>query len=202
MTRERLDSLGMWRAIVAEAPATLTEQFGPDGANDEVAAAIEHLHSRATALVADESPARRLARHLGRTMPIVYGGGATGLAAAIRWKAACNLHAKLPAFANEIIAVTHDEICGWGQNGDVTRQVFSLVLLRHSGESPAEAAAFDVVADICDEIVADVHTVVAGGPNPLAELCDLVLFGDVVALELAAIAGIDPGPTPILDRFG
>ncbi len=201
MTGERLDSLGLWDALAATAPERLTEQFGREGAGDVVPPAIEHLRSRSVELIADDSPARRLARRIGRTMPIIYGGGVPGLDAATCWKSACNLHAKLPAFANEIVAVTHEEICGWGQNGDVTRQVFSLILLRHSGESPDEAAAFDVVADICDEIVADVHTVVAQGPNRLAELCDLVLFGDVVSLELAAVAGVDPGPTPILERF-
>ena len=28
-----------------------------------------------------------------------------------------------------LIHLTHNEICGWGQHGDVTRQVFTLVLL-------------------------------------------------------------------------
>jgi glucose/mannose-6-phosphate isomerase len=39
----------------------------------------------------------------------------------------------------------------------------------------------------------------AAGDGPLAQLFDLVLIGDVVALMLAAQEGIDPGPIPVLE---
>ena len=39
----------------------------------------------------------------------------------------------------------------------------------------------------------------AEGEGALAQLFDLVLFGDFVSLHLAAQAGIDPGPVPVLD---
>ena len=51
---------------------------------------------------------------------------------------------------------THNEICGWGQHGDVTRQVFSLVLLRHDFEHPQVQRRFELIAEICDEVVDDV----------------------------------------------
>lgn len=222
MSSARLDSLGMWDAVAAlpdalerglvvpHDPATglirrivagvaeagLTTDGSPD-----LEAAVSHLRGRVPQLLDTASQALRLARRLGRTMPIVYGAGPIGAAAAWRWKSACNTNAKIPAFANEIAAVRNDEICGWGQHGDMTRQVFSLVLLRHSNETEHDVAAFEVVEDVCEEVVADVHTVRAEGPNRLAELIDLVVFGEVVALELAAIAGVDPGPLPILERF-
>ena len=47
-----------------------------------------------------------------------------------------NENAKAPAFWNVYPELDHNEICGWGQHGDVTRQVFTLVELRHGLEHP------------------------------------------------------------------
>ena len=67
----------------------------------------------------------------------------TGVAAVAArwWKAQVNLNAKAPAFAATLPELTHDELAGWGQGGDVTRQTMSLVLLRHAGEGPRAAGA-------------------------------------------------------------
>src|SRR5690606_15840074 len=86
----------------------------------------------------------------------------------------------------------------WGQHGDITRQVMSLVLLRHDDEPPEVSEQFSAVELWTDEVVAGIHTVRAGGEGALAQLLDLALFGDVVALGLAARFGIDPGPTPVV----
>ena len=102
----------------------------------------------------------------------------------------------MPAFAHHVPALLHDELNGWGQHGDVTRQVFTLVLLRHDHEAPHHAAALDAVAEVCQEVVAGVHTVSARGDGPLAQLLDLAMVGDLAALHLAAEAGVDPGPVP------
>ena len=40
----------------------------------------------------------------------------------------------------------HNEICGWGQHGDVTRQILTLVELRHGCEHARLAPRFDCVA--------------------------------------------------------
>ena len=109
------------------------------------------------------TPPTALARRIGRTMPIIYGGGGIGQVAALRWKAQFNENAKVPAFANVIPELCHNEVCGWGQNGDVTRQVMHLVNLRHEFEHPQIARRFDLVTEAVDEVVADVDTVVAEG---------------------------------------
>lgn len=170
-----------------------------DGVDGQLRAAAQQLRVRRDECTGDHDPSRRLAARIGRTMPIVYGGGALGEVAAWRWKAQFNENPKVPAFANRIPELTHNEVCGWAQHGDVTRQVFSLVLLRHDFEHPQVSRRFELVAEICDEVVADVHPVVAAGDGPLAQLMDLVLVGDLVSLHLAAAAGVDPGPIPVLD---
>ena len=94
--------------------------------------------------MAPASAAAELARRLGRTIPLVYGAGVAAVAAHW-WKAQVNLNAKAPAFSAAVPELTHDELAGWGQGGDVTRQTMSLVLLRHAGEGPRAAGLFDAV---------------------------------------------------------
>lgn len=168
------------------------------GARDWIAAAVDQLRIRRDELAQDGNAAAALARELGGTIPLVYGGGAAGGVAAARWKAQLNQSAKTPAFIGELPDVTHGEIAGWGQHGDITRQVLSLVLLRHDEEPPQLAEQFATVETWTDEVVTGIHTVAAQGDGALAQILDLALFGDVVALELAERSGIDPGPTPAI----
>lgn len=168
------------------------------GGRDWIAAAIAQLRARRDELAQPGNAAEQLARSLAGTIPLVYGGGLLGAAAADRWKAQVNQSAKSPAFAGSLPDVVHGELAGWGQHGDITRQVLSLVLLRHDDEHPQVVEQFEQVQTWSDEVMAGIHTVRAGGDGALAQLLDLALFGDVVALELAARAGIDPGPTPVI----
>jgi glucose/mannose-6-phosphate isomerase len=169
------------------------------GGRDWIASAIDQLRTRRDQLAAPDSEAQRLARALAGTMPLVYGGGVLGGVAAARWKAQINQNAKSPSFVGELPDVVHGELAGWGQHGDVTRQVLSLVLLRHDEEPPAVSEQFGSVEMWTDEVMAHIHTVQALGDGALAQLLDLAFFGDVVSLELAALYGIDPGPTVVID---
>ena len=168
------------------------------GGRDWIAAAIAQLRTRRDELAAPGSSAEQLARELAGTMPLIYGGGVLGGVAATRWKAQVNQCAKSPAFVGELPDVVHGELAGWGQHGDITRQVLSLVLLRHDEEPPAVVEQFSLVEEWSDEVMAGIHTVQAQGDGALAQLLDLAFYGDVVAVELAARYGIDPGPTPVI----
>ena len=165
-------------------------------------AAAEALARRHDTFAAPEGSAEVLARRVGRTIPIVYGGGPVSGTAARWWKARVNRNAKAPAFAAQLPGLVHDELAGWGQGGDVTRQVMSLVLLRHTGEDPAAGALFDAVVAAVDEVMADVVEVRAEGDDDLARFLDLVAWGDFVSLFSAAREGVDPGPVPVVEELG
>jgi glucose/mannose-6-phosphate isomerase len=182
-------------AAVAVPPLLVLEQLGL------LAGASAQMERRRAELEADLTPVTKVARRIGRTLPIVYGGGALGEAAAWRWKGQFNENPKVASFANRVPELTHNEICGWGQHGDVTRQVFTLVLLRHDLEHPQVQRRFDLVSEICEEIVADVIEVRAKGDGPLAQLFDLILLGDLVTLQMASNEDVDPGPVPVLDEI-
>ena len=168
------------------------------GASSWIDAAVTRLRARRDALVAGDV-AQRIARAIDRTVPLIVGAGPLGAVAALRWKTQVNENAKAPAFAATIPELCHNEICGWGQHGDMTRQVFTLVELRHDEEHPQELRRFDLVREIMAEVVHDVVEVRAVGEGPLAQLFDLTLVGDFVSLHMAAQEGIDPGPVPVLE---
>lgn len=180
-------------------PLVVLERVGLfPGATEYVADAVDQLKRRRDKLIVDGGPAQRLAREIGRTMPVVYGGDDIGAVAAYRFKCQVNENAKSPAFWAAVPEMAHNEICGWGQHGDITRQVMTVVRFRHAFEHPQVTRRFELTYDLIDEVVHAVLDVEAEGEGALAQLFDLVLQGDFVSLHLAAEAGVDPGPVPVL----
>jgi glucose/mannose-6-phosphate isomerase len=181
-------------------PLVLLEQIGLfPGALQWVDQAVEQLRRRRDELVRPGSRAEDLARRIGRTLPLVHSSGDLGAAAALRWKAQINENAKCPAIFNVYPELCHNELAGWGQHGDATRQLITLVNLRHDAEHPQVTRRFELVEEILREVVADVVEVRAAGDGDLAQLLDLALVGDFVSLHLAGQEGIDPGPIPVLN---
>jgi glucose/mannose-6-phosphate isomerase len=197
-----LPEVPMPRAAVGSVsiPALIVlEQVGLfPGAAEYVSDAVDQLKRRRDKLIMDGSAAQVLARKIDRTIPIAYGGGALGEAAAYRFKCQVNENAKAPAFSAGVPEMCHNEICGWGQHGDITRQTMTVVRFRHDFEHPQITRRFDYTFDIHDEVVHDVLDIVAEGDGPLAQLFDLIIQGDFTSLHMAAEAGVDPGPIPVL----
>jgi glucose/mannose-6-phosphate isomerase len=149
----------------------------------------------------DRNPARELARKIGRTIPIVYGSGGLGAVAAMRWKQSVNENAKAPAFWNEYPELDHNEVCGWGQHGDVTRQVFTLVELRHGLEHPRLEQRAAATRELIEEALVQVLGVEAEGEGRLAQLLDLVHVGDWTSYYLALDNDVDPGPIDAITQL-
>jgi glucose/mannose-6-phosphate isomerase len=180
-------------------PLIVLERVGLfPGATQYVADAVDQLKRRRDKLIVDGGPAQQLAREIGRTMPVAYGGDALGAAAAYRFKCQVNENAKAPAFWAAVPEMAHNEICGWGQHGDITRQVMTVVRFRHAFEHPQVSRRFDLTYDLIDEVVHAIIDIEAEGEGALAQLFDLVIQGDFVSLHLAVEAGVDPGPIPVL----
>jgi len=140
------------------------------------------------------NPARELARRIGRTVPLVYGMGGLGAVAALRWKQSMNENAKIPAFSNAYPELDHNEICGWGQHGDVTRQVLTLIELHHGLEHARLAERSAATRALVEEVMVQIIDVDAAGEGRLAQLLDLAYLGDWTSCYLALDNDVDPGP--------
>jgi glucose/mannose-6-phosphate isomerase len=171
------------------------------GGRDQVAAAVAQLRRRRDALVRPGNVAEDLARRLRGTVPIVYGGGALGAVAASRWKNQVNENAKAPAFAGTYPELCHNEICGWGQHGDVTRQMVTLVELRHGFAHPRLGDRSAATRALVEEAVVQILEVEAGGEGRLAQLLDLIYLGDWTSTYLALDNDVDPGPIDAISQL-
>ena len=185
-------------ALVAPLAVSLFRAGLAPGAHASLVRAQEQLARRrdkcAVSVTGDANPARELARKIGRTIPVIYGGGALGAVAAYRWKCDINENAKAPAYWHTYPELDHNEICGWGQHGDVTRQVMTLVELRHGFEHAQLGRRFDITRGLIEEAVHQVLSVDAEGEGRLAQLLDLMYVGDWVSCYLALDNDVDPGP--------
>lgn len=181
-------------------PLVVLEEVGLfPGATQWIELAVEQLTRRRDQLVAGGGPAAEIARKIGRTFPLIHASGALGNAAAQRWKTQINENAKAPAFYAVAPELCHNELQGWGQHGDVTRQLVTVVNLRHDSEHPQVSRRFELVDDLTREALAGIEEVQAEGDGDLAQLLDLVLIGDFVSLHMAAAEGLDPGPVPVIE---
>jgi glucose/mannose-6-phosphate isomerase len=184
------------------APLVVLDRLGLlPGVDASIDRAVRQLHRRRDELAGDGALTVTLARRIGRSIPLLYGAGAVGELAAQRWKHQCNTNAKIPAFAGAFPAVAYDDVSGWGQHGDVTRQVFTGVLLRHDHEGSRAGAWFESLGAVLDESLLSVHEVRAAGDGVLAQVLDLAYVGDLVSLRLAAQESLDPGPAPALEQI-
>ncbi|CAA9242461.1 MAG: hypothetical protein AVDCRST_MAG76-1839 [uncultured Acidimicrobiales bacterium] len=171
------------------------------GARSWVYSAVEQLLRRRDKLARAGNDMEALARRIGRTFPLAHGGGNIGDVAAHRFKSQVNANAKSPAFHATHPDLAYDELLGWGQHGDVTRQLLTLVDFRHDEEHPQVSRRFDLVADQLGEVVGGMEEVRAEGEGDLAQLLDLFFQGDVCSLHLAEQEGLDPGPAPAVDQL-
>ena len=128
----------------------------------------------------EDSLAKRMARRLQGTLPVVHGAGPTSAVAA-RWRTQINENAELAAFASELPEANHNEICGW-ERGRAAAPL-SAVFLCDPDQHPRIQRRIDLTA-------AEVERVLS-----------LVLLGDLVSLYLAALEGIDPTPVRAIERF-
>jgi glucose/mannose-6-phosphate isomerase len=185
-------------ALVAPLAEVLVRMGFAPGANASLMYAQAQLAQRRAACRPDvegaANPAREIARQIGRTIPLFYGGGAIGAVAAYRWKCDVNENAKAPAFWHSYPELGHNEICAWGQHGDVTRQLLTLVEVRHGYEHDRLKRRFDAGREQIDECVHQILSVEAEGEGRLAQLLDLMYLGDWASCYLALQNDVDPGP--------
>lgn len=188
--------------LLAVPPMLALEQIGLfPGARAWLSEAVEVLKRRRDEVTSINSPAAAIAERIGRTVPVIYGGGAIGTTAAKRWKVAYNHNAKAPAFWAPMPELCHNELVGWGGDPSSTSEIFTQIQLRHDAEHPQTSFRFEFVRSATVESMHDIIEVTAQGDGPVAQLLDLIFMGDMVSLESAAARGVDPGPLPEVEAL-
>jgi glucose/mannose-6-phosphate isomerase len=190
------------RAAVAYLLVTALEVAALCGAGEglhseiDVAAAFaERLVERWGPESAEDSAAKALARSLHGTIPVVAGAGLT-VPVAYRWKTQINENAKLPAFANELPELDHNEIAGWEQAGRLGP--FSAVFLDDSDLHPRVRQRFELTRGLIASRGAQTFRIDTEGETRMERLVSVLLLGDLMSLYLAVLAGVDPANIEVL----
>jgi glucose/mannose-6-phosphate isomerase len=144
----------------------------------------------------EEGEAKRIARALHGTIPVITGAGLTA-SVAYRWKCQINENAEIPAFASKLPEHDHNEIVGWG---GADQRLGAIFLDDPEGDERA-ARRIEVTAELAQAGAAVVERVTARGDTRLERLVSLVLLGDLVSLYLAVLRGVDPVHVRAIDTL-
>jgi glucose/mannose-6-phosphate isomerase len=164
--------------VAAAHAEALVEQWGPDG--DE------------------ESLPKSLARGLSGSVPLIFGAGLTA-PIGYRWKTQINENAKLPAFANELPELDHNEICAW--EGPEELGPFGAVFLDDSDLHPRVRQRIELTRGWASSRGMSTYRIDTIGETRMERLVSLVLLGDFVSIYLAVLRGVDPAAIYAIDRL-
>jgi glucose/mannose-6-phosphate isomerase len=189
-------AVGYTFAIAAEVAAVVG--VGP-AIRMEIDSSAAHLEAAADSLLAK---AGELADALSGSVPLVYGCGLTA-PVSYRWKCQINENAKLPCFEHVLPEMDHNEIVGWEGGGDAA---YSAVFLEDEDQPPRERRRIELTAELIAPRAQSVIRLETEGETRTERLLWAVMLGDLLSLELAARAGVDPTPVTVIetlkDRLG
>lgn len=147
------------------------------------------------AIALRRNPAKRLAPKLLKVLPVIY-GSTLNRSVALRFKAALNENAKLPALVDILPELCHNELASWPVSERTARRP---ILLRLPNEPPEIATRFQVVKEILQSKGYRALEVKAQGATRLEQLISTLYLLDYTALYAAVLRGVDPNPTSEID---
>jgi glucose/mannose-6-phosphate isomerase len=167
----------------------------------EIDVAADHLEQLVVEWGADsaeDSEAKRLARALHDSIPVIAGAGLTS-PIAYRWKTQFNENAKMPAFTNELPELDHNEVVGWRYAPALGR--FAAIFLDDSDTHPRVKERIALTCELIGEHATGTHVVPTRGNTAVERVLSLVLLGDLVTLYVAVLRGTDPTPVDGLETL-
>ncbi len=132
---------------------------------------------------------------------IVYGASGLTAPAALRWKTQINENAKWPAWVGLFPEVDHNEIVSWTSLSELSQAHLGIVALRDESEPSTLAARFDLTARLTSQDVPWVGEVWSQGVSGLERMMSLCAMGDLVSIEIARAAGVDPVPVETIEKL-
>ncbi len=145
---------------------------------------------------AADNPAKQLASELdGRAVMICGGGILSGMAR--RWKTQLNENAKAWAFFEALPEALHNSVEAFASL-DGAAPVS--LLLRPWGCGAELERRFHIAAELLRVSGAPCRVVHAPEASPLSQVLHLLALGDYTSFYLAMLRGVDPSPTPGIER--
>ncbi len=168
---------------------------------EETIAVINEFVSMNNKTVPEETnQAKQIARKIHNSIPQIYGWGIY-TPIAIRWRHQLNENSKIIARDGIVPECNHNDIVGWPQNPDISKQ-FSCILLRDKEEESIDMTTrLNFMRDLFHNTAGSVLEVSPKGKSQLAKMMYLMCLGDFTSCYLAVLRGVDPSPVDIITEL-
>jgi glucose/mannose-6-phosphate isomerase len=148
----------------------------------------------------ENNQAKQIAKKLFNTIPQIYGWGIY-TPISIRWRHQLNENSKVIARTDIAPDCNHNDIVGWSQNPDISKQ-FSCIMLRDKDEETIDMSTrLNFMRDLFHNTAGKVIEVSPKGKSQLAKMMYLMCLGDFTSCYLAVLRGIDPSPVDIITEL-
>jgi glucose/mannose-6-phosphate isomerase len=141
--------------------------------------------------------AKQLATRLQGKIPVIYGTTGILSVASYRWKCQFNENSKVPAFQHVLPEMNHNEVVGWHELDDFSRNVEAIFLVEEDDTSRV-ARRVEVTAELLQDKIGGVTVIHVGGHTRTEKLFSAIHLGDFVSAYLALLNGVDPTPVEII----
>ena len=134
-----------------------------------------------------------IARRLDGNLPMIYGTAPLLEAVLDRWRCQLNENSEVMCHTSMLSEHNHNEVVGMGQPGWLGRR--SVIVALHDRSSPQQnRTRLAHVLDITRGAYREAIHVESEGRSPLARVFSLIMIGDLVSVELAALRGVEAMP--------
>jgi glucose/mannose-6-phosphate isomerase len=164
--------------------------------------------SEAKALATQLHPAREerrgkdLAKRLYGSVPVIYASKRNS-AIAKNWKIKFNETGKIPAFANFVPEMNHNEMTGFDakvRTAPLSRH-FHFVFLKDGAEDRRIMKRMSVLERLFHDRGFKVEVLLLEGKNELHKIFNALVFADWTAYHTAKLYGVDPEQVPMVEEF-
>jgi len=152
--------------------------------------------------VREERRGKELARRLFGSVPVVY-ASRKNWAIAQNWKIKFNETGKIPAFANFVPELNHNEMTGFDaklRTAPLSRH-FHFVFLKDGADDRRITKRFSVLEKLLHDRGFKVEVVLLEGKSELHKIFNALVFADWTAYHTAKLYGAEPEQVPMVEEF-
>jgi len=144
-----------------------------------------------------EKNGKKLAELLKNKIPVIY-SSAKNFPIAYNWKIKFNETGKMPAFANRLPELNHNEMTGFA---DAAKIDFSFIFLEDEADDSRVAKRMKITKKLFEDRKFDVRSLKLEGQNQFHKIFQNLLIADFAAYYLAKYSGADPAAVPMIEEF-
>lgn len=145
--------------------------------------------------------AQEIAKRLTNAVPVIY-ASTTNLPLAYLWKISFNENAKIPAFANSVPELCHNELNGFGVvPGTIAlSERMHVIMLEDATDHPRIQKRMRIMKEILAEKGVEASSVSLSGEG-FAKAFDAALLASWISLALAEGYGVPAKEVPMIEEF-